>query len=429
MARFCAAIGLAAMVLAMVPAGWGMAPASGADWAQWRGVNRDGKSAETGLLQEWPADGPPLAWKIAGLGKGYAGVAVTGGKIFTMGDREGTCYIIALDLATQKELWAAKVGAPWGDGGPRCTPTVDGDLVYGLNPNGDLVCVQAADGKEVWRKNFGKDFGGKMMSGWGYSESPLVDGEKLVCTPGAKDAQIVALNKKTGETIWKAAMPDFGNKGQGGAGYASIIISEAGGVRQYITLTGRGGIGVAAKDGKFLWGYNKVANGTANVPTPIVSGDYVFLTSGYGDGGAALLKLSAADGGVKAEEVYWLEAGTFQNHHGGMVLVGDHLYGGHGHNRGLPVCIELKTGKPVWKADKQPGSGSAAVAFADGCFYLRNENAVMVLIAATPEGYQLKGSFKLAAKNGPSWPHPVISGGKLFLRDNDNLMCYDIQKK
>jgi outer membrane protein assembly factor BamB len=425
MARVGAWMALVVMV-AMVAS---TAPAAAPDWPQWRGLNRDGKSPDTGLAQEWPEGGPPLAWKATGIGKGYSSVAVTGGKIYTMGDRQGSEYVICLDLANQKELWATKIGQPWGDGGPRCTPTVDGDLVYAISPHGDLLCVEAASGKEVWRKKFDTDFGGKMMSGWAYSESPLVDGERLVCTPGGKDAVIVALNKKTGETIWKCAMPTVGPKGNLGAGYSSIVISEAGGVRQYVTLIGKGLISAAAKDGKFLWGYNKVANGTANITTPIVSGDYVFGSSAYGTG-AGLLKLSAdGSGGIKAEEVYFLDANTFQNHHGGLVLVGDHLYAGHGHGAGLPKCIDFKTGRIVWQADKAPGGGSAAVTFADGNVYFRYESGLMALVAATPDGYKLKSTFKILVKTGPSWPHTTIQDRKLFIRDNDTLMCYDIAKK
>jgi len=410
-------------VICVMAMAW-TATAADPDWPQWRGINRDGKSAETGLLASWPEGGPPLAWKATGIGKGYSGVSIAGGKIFTMGDREGSEFLICLDLGgDHKELWATKVGAPYGDGGPRCTPTTDGDLVFALSPHGDFVCCQMADGKEVWRKKFDKDFGGKMMSGWSYSESPLVDGDNVICTPGGKEALVVALNKKTGETVWKSTGQDMG-----GAGYASIVISQGGGVKQYVTIMGRGAIGVAAKDGKILWTYGKIANGTANIPTPIVTGDFVFVSTAYKTG-AALLKLSAADGGVKAEEVYFLAPDVFQNHHGGMVLVGDYLYAGHGHNAGQPVCIELKTGKIVWRGEKGPGDGSAAVCFADGNVYFRFQNGQMMLVGANPEKFENKGVFRLASVTGNSWPHPVIQGGKLFIRDNDTLLAYDIKKK
>ncbi|MBI5394490.1 MAG: PQQ-like beta-propeller repeat protein [Verrucomicrobia bacterium] len=405
------------------------APMLWGDWAQWRGPNRDGLCAETGLLKEWPAEGPKLLWKTTGLGRGYAGVAIAAGRIFTTGDREKSQWIIALDLKTQKELWAAKVG-PGRPDGPRCTPTVDGNLVFGVGTHGDLLCADAATGKELWRVNFTNDFGGQMMTHWGYSESPLVDGNKLVCTPGAKNAALAALDKKTGKVIWKCAAPDFGAQGKDGAGYSSPVIGEGAGVRQYITLSGRGLVSAAAADGTFLWGYNRVANKTANIPTPVVNGDHVFCSSGYGTG-AALLKLAASgNGGVKANEVYFLAAKEFQNHHGGMVMLGGHLYAGHGHNAGSPICIEWKTGKVAWGGEQPgPGTGSAAVLYADGRLYFRYENGVMALFEATPKACNLKGSFELASKLGKSWPHPVIDDGKLYIRDQDVLLCYDVKKR
>lgn len=395
------------------------------DWPQWRGPNRDGISAEKGLMKEWPAAGPTLLWQAKGLGGGYASVAIANGKIYTLGQRNKGTSLICLDEATQKEIWATALES----GEPNCTPTVDGDLVYALGRKGDLLCADAKTGKELWRKNFGTDFGGKMMSGWGYSESPLVDGDRLICTPGAGQAMIVALNKKTGETIWSAPMPEIkGDRGRDGAGYSSVVISKAAGVKQYIQLTGRGVISVDAEKGQPLWSYNKVANGTANIPTPIVKDDLVFCSSGYGTG-AALLKIVRDGTTLKAEEVYFLSARDMQNHHGGMILVGDHVYCGNGHNQGFPLCVELKTGKIAWSQPRGAGDGSAAVAYADGHLYFRYQNGIMALIEATPEAYRLKGSFKLASVKGQSWPHPAISNGKLYLRDQDNLMCYDLRGK
>jgi outer membrane protein assembly factor BamB len=393
------------------------------DWPQWRGPRRDAVSTDRGLLQAWPKEGPPLLWTAKGLGRGYSSVSIAGGKIFTMGDRGKEQFLIALDMASQKELWAARVGQPWGDGGPRCTPTVDGDLVYGLSPHGDLVCVETASGKERWRKNLPRDFHGHMMSGWGYSESPLVDGDKLICTPGGREATLVALNKKTGEVIWRAVVPEGD-----GAGYASAVISQAAGIRQYVQLLGRGIVGVAAKDGKFLWRYNRIANGTANIPTPLVKDDLVFCSTGY-DAGSALLRLIADGDGVKAEEVYFLKSRDLQNHHGGLVLVGDYVYGGHGHNNGSPVCVDLKSGKITWRKDRGPGSGSAAVVYADGELYFRYQDGLMALIEASPEGYKAKGTFKIPhSDRAPSWAHPVVAGGKLYLREQDRIMCYDLRQ-
>jgi outer membrane protein assembly factor BamB len=268
-----------------------------------------------------------------------------------------------------------------------------------------------------------------MMSGWGYSESPLVDKDRLVCTPGGNDAVIVALQRETGDVVWKAAMPEgaIWKHGLDGAGYSSIVVSEAGGIRQYVQLTGRGVISVAADDGRFLWAYDRVANTTANIPTPIVIDDYVFCSSGYGTGAALLQIVGDAAKGLQANEVYFLKAKDLQNHHGGMVHLGDHIYLGHGHNEGFPLCIEWKTGKAAWRPGRGPGSGSAAVLYADGNLYFRYEDGVMALIEATPTSYHLKGKFTLASVKDKSWPHPVIAAGKLYIRDADTLLCYDVR--
>lgn len=398
--------------------------ASGGDWPSWRGPNRDGISKETGLLASWDEGGPPLVWKAQGLGGGYASVIVVKGRIFTTGTEQGQTTVVALDLKSGKKLWSAPVGS---GGGPNCTPTYDDGLVYALSKKGDLVCLDAETGDLKWRKNFPRDFGGKMMSGWGYSESPLIDGDRLICTPGAKDAAMAALNKKTGETIWKTSIDDLGRRGRDGAGYSSIVVAEVGKIRQYVQLMGRGLIAVNAKDGRFLWNYNRIANGTANIPTPIVKDNFVFCSSGYG-AGAALLKLTAKGDGVEAEEVYFQPGNKLQNHHGGMICVGDYIYFGHGHNKGFPICVNMLSGKVAWFKGRGPGSGSAAIVYAEGRLYFRYQSGDMALIEATPEGYREHGTFKIPKSSGPSWPHPVVSGGKLFLRAQDVLFCYDIKK-
>lgn len=408
----------------------GLAAGTGAvaaDWPQFRGPNRDGKSAETGLLKEWPAEGPPLAWRIDGLGKGYSSVAIAGDRIYTMGDRDKSQFVIALDRKTRREAWATRAGNEWRDGGARSTPTVDGDRVYAISAHGDMVCLAVADGREIWRKNYAKDFGGKMMSGWGCSESPLVDGDRLICTPGGRDAAIVALDKKSGDVIWKARVPDLGPDGLDGAGYASVVVSQACGIRQYVQLLGRGVVGVAAKDGRFLWGYNRIANKHANIATPIVHGDFVFCSTSYETGSAFLRLVPAKNGGIDCNEVYFLDQRDFQNHHGGVVLVDGHLYGGHGRNQGFPTCIEMKTGRILWK-DRGPGNRSAAVAYADGNLYFRYEEGTVALIEATPKALRVASTFKLpTTRNGPSWPYPAILDGHLYLRHGDALLCYDIR--
>jgi outer membrane protein assembly factor BamB len=402
------------------------------DWFQWRGPQRDGKSTETGLLDEWPKEGPKLLWtakdvnKGKSVGAGYASLAIAAGRIYTMGDRDGGEHVVCLDLATGKMLWSTKIAPQYGDGGARCTPTVDGDRVYGLSPHGILSCVDAGKGGVVWQKDLKKDFGGRMMSGWNYSESPLVDGDKLVCTPGGKEAVMVALNKASGEVIWKCAAPQ-----DSGAGYASIVTAEVGGIKQYVTLLGSelGLIGVQADTGKLLWNYERVANGTANIPTALVHDDYVFASTAYG-AGAVLLQLAPdGNGGIRASEKYFLRGNKLQNHHGGMVMLGDYVYGGHGHGDGQPFCLEWKTGTLKWGPERGAGDGSAAVVYADGHLYYRWQNNVVGLVEATPEGYYLKSDFQLPrGTSSPGWQHPVIHDGKLYIRGNDQVLCYDIRR-
>jgi outer membrane protein assembly factor BamB len=402
----------------------------GVEWKQWRGAERDGISPDKGLLDEWPAEGPELLWKATGLGRGFSSLSISDGRIFTMGDTSDGEFAIALALDDGKELWRTRIGDVWepqGYAGPRCTPTVDGQLLFALGPHGDLVCLRTANGKELWRRNLRDEFGGAVPN-WGFSESPLVDGDKLVCTPGGDEAGIVALDKNKGTEIWRAAIPPLGDVGRGGAGYSSIVISDGGGVRQYVQLMAHGAVGVAAQDGKFLWGYSKIANRTAVIPTALVDGDFVFVSSGY-QTGAALLKLSpSGDGGVKAEEQYFLTGKEMQNHHGGMIMLGDYVYCGHGHNAGAPTALEWKTGKVAWRHNRGPGTGSAAVAYADGNLYFRFENGVMALIGATPDDYHEHGKFEIPGAQPPSWSHPVVIGGRMYLREQDALLCYDVRK-
>lgn len=396
------------------------------EWSGWRGPNRDGISAEKGLQKVWPKGGPRLVWKAKDAGRGFAGLSIAGGKIYTMGRKDKTDFIEAFSQDEGKPVWRTPIGES-GDA-PTGSPTFDDGLVYAISNGGQLVCCDAENGTIVWEKSLEKDFGGRMMSSWGFSESPLVDGDRLVCTPGGREAMIVALNKKTGETVWKSAVPELGEKGQDGAGYSSIVISHACGVKQYVQLTGRGVIGVNAADGQFLWAYNKVANGTANIPTPILRDDYVFCSTGYGTG-SALLKVVKEGEKLSVREEYFLDAKTLQNHHGGLILVGDHLYGGHGHNNGFPVCFEFLTGKSKWPVKRGPGEGSAAVVYADGNLYFRYESGKMALIGADPAQYELHGTFDIPKGGDPSWSHPVVLGGKLYLREQDDLMCYDISEK
>lgn len=409
------------------PAGATPAAAS-SDWFQWRGPNRDGVSTETGLDLEWGEAGPELAWKSSGMGSGYSSVSIWEGHLYTLGDREGGCKLICVNLENGEVVWTAETG---GGGDSNGTPTVDpaSGLVFGVSKGGDLLAADAKTGEVKWKKNYGADFGGSMMSQWGYSESPLVDGDLLICTPGAPDALLAALDKMTGEVVWKTDVSgeDLGNAGKDGAGYGSVVISNGGGVKHYVQMVGRGLVGVSAENGELLWNYNRIANGTANVPTPIISGDYVFGSSGYNDGGSALLRLrKSGSNGVSVKEEYYLANTELQNHHGGMILLDGHVYLGEGHNNGFPQCIELESGKVKWDKQRGAGTGSAAIAYADGHLFFRYEDHTMALIEASPDEYRLKSSFRLASSNGKSWPQPVIHQGRLYLRDQDELLCYDI---
>ena len=400
------------------------------DWPQWRGPGRDGKSAETGLIKNWDKTPPKHLWTMEGMGEGFASVSVAKGALYTTGNVKDGQAIIKVNLADHTVAWTKVVteGKPKHDfGGSRCTPTVDGDFLYAVTSDGRISCLGAGDGEIVWTHAF-KEWGGRMHSGWGFSESPLVDGDLVLCTPGGGDAMIVALNKKTGAEVWKSAVPKVGDKGGDGAGYSSIVIGNGAGVKQYVTLVGRGVIGVRASDGKYLWGYNRVANGTANIPTPVTDGDYVFASSGYGTG-SCLLKLSRDGDGVKADEVYFLEPKTFENHHGGFILSDGYIYSGAKHNKGFPICVEMKTGEVKWGGDIRPeGSGSAAVTMADSQIIFRYQDGKLALVNATPSGYELHGTFKPVYQERESWAHPVVSNGLLYLREQNKLMCYDLHE-
>lgn len=421
----------------------------GDDWPQWRGPNRDGKSAESGLLPNWQDKAPALQWTVEGMGRGYASLAIVDGRAYTTGNFEDGQGVVAVDTSTGDVIWRRTItdAVPQHSyEGSRCTPTVDGENLYVVTSDGQIACLKKEDGTIVWKRSLRDDWQGRMMSNWGFSESPLVDGDRVVCTPGGPGATIVALNKLTGEEIWRSAPPapaaapaeeappEQGRRGRrrrGGGGasaaYSSIVISHAAGVKQYVQLIGSGIIGVRADDGQFLWQYGRIANTTANIPTPIVTGDYVFTSTGYG-AGAALLRLIADGEGLQAEEVYFLDGGTFQNHHGQMILVDGHVYAGHQHGNGFPICVELETGEIVWGGNiRGAGRGSAAITFADGQLIFRYQDGTLALIAATPEGYQLNGTLTPAYQEDKSWSHPVVVDGKLYLREQDKLMCYDVR--
>ncbi len=389
---------------------------AGTDWPQWRGPERNGVSTETGLLKQWPAGGPATVWSKTGLGSGYGTVAIKGDRIYVQGAQGSQSVVFALNLADGEVVWTRPLGKSLNQergGGPRGTPTVDGDRVFALSEAGDLACLQAKDGSVVWARNILADFGGSNIE-WLISESPLVDGGRVYVTPGGSKGGVVALDQATGKTVWAATgLTDP-------AGYSSCIAADVQGVRTIMTLTSRSGVGLRASDGKVMWRYTKVANDTANVTTPVFSKDKVFYTSAYNTG-AALLSLAAAGGEVKASEVYFSR--EMMNHHGGVVLVNGYLYG---FSNAILMCTEFETGKVMWR-DRSVGKGS--LTYADGQLYLLGEGNVVGLAEASPAGYAEKGRFRIADQGWPSWAHPVVSNGKLYIRNQGVLASYDIKAR
>jgi outer membrane protein assembly factor BamB len=424
-----AGLSAAAGAFAPAPAGRG-----GNDWPQWRGPNRDDVSRETGLLQDWPAGGPKLLWTYDDAGAGFSGPAVVGDVLYTMGAKDEKEWLYALDVRGPKQLWAAEVGPllvnGWGDG-PRGTPTVDGEYVYALGGQGHLVCVKAATGDKVWTKRLKEDLGGAFQGVWGYTESPLVDGDQVVCTPGGPNGSVAAFDKKTGEVRWRTkGLPDK-------ASYASLVSADFGGDRQYVGMTEDHIVGVA-RDGRVLWSFARKGP-VAAIPTPVVSGDLVFVTSAY-DAGCVLLRVQSEGGKFRAEEVY-REDQKFErmvNHHGGVVLVEGHLYGYSEGKKGRGPsqweCQELKTGNVLWGEGKALGKG--ALTYADGRLYCYSEKeGTAALAAASPKGWEEHGRFtipqqtKLKRKAGLIWTHPVVANGRLYLRDQDLIFCYDVKAR
>lgn len=388
-------------------------PATG--WHQYGGLHRDGRSSDTGLAASWPEAGPRLLGTAKNLGTGYSSVSVGGGRILTMGGRGDDECVICLDDTSLAERWVTRIGRTRPDGmgaGPRGTPTIDDDRVYALGANGDLACLAIDDGRVLWGGNILDAFNAKNIT-WGVSESPLVDGERVIVTPGGPGAAIVALDKRTGKPAWKAAVP-----GNPQTGYSSCIVIETGGVRQYVNFLHTGVVGVRADNGQVLWGNAASANGTANCSSPLEWRGHVFSASGYGTGGA-LVKLSGGRTGVTAALVY--QTKDMKSHHGGMVIDGDHLYGT---DEGVLKCLDVATGRVLW-ADRSVGKGS--VAYADGSVILRGEEGSVALVEATPKSYVERGRFMPVNRSErPAWPHPVVTGGRLYLRDQDSLAVYGL---
>ena len=384
---------------------------TGGEWPQWRGANRDGISKETGLLKQWPAEGPALVWKATGAGGGYSSFSIANGRLYTMGLRGDREHIIAFNVADGKEVWATPHGKAFrndrGDG-PRGTPTVDGERLYALGGSGDLSCLDTKTGRSIWTMNVLSKFGGSNIT-WGISESPLVIGEKVLVNAGGPGASIVALKKTDGSLIWKSQSDE--------AGYSSAIPVEVGGVTQVVFFTGIRALGLDLRDGRLLWEYARPSNDVANVATPVARLNRVFISSDYGTGGG-LVEIKA-DG--KAQEVYFTK--DMRNHHSSSVLIGDHLYGFSG---SILTAMRFDTGEIAWR-DRSVGKGS--LTYADGHFYCLSEHGVVGLVEATPTAYREKGRFQIQQGSLNTWTHPVVAGGRLYLRDQDTIYAFDVREK
>lgn len=389
--------------------------APGGSWPQFRGPDRDNISSETGFLDEWPDGGPKLRWEKKKLGEGFSTVSIADGKIFTMGNQGNNEVLQALDEATGTEVWSIKTGGTaYRDGmgdGPRGTPTVDGDRVYALGASGDLICVGIDNGEVIWQRNILKDYEGNNIQ-WGISESVLIDGKQLICYPGGKLATIAGLDKLTGRGLWRSSV-----QGMPKASYSSAVLIEFGGERMVVNYVHTGVVAIRAKNGDVLWGYPSSANDVANCSSPVYSDGMVYTASGYGTG-CAMFKLKP---GGKADVAYTNK--EMKNHHGGMVVLDGHVYG---FDEQILKCVDIKTGNTVWQ-NRSVGKGS--LTYADGHLYLRSENGPVALCVASPKGYEEKGRFDPPNRsNKPAWAYPVVCGGRLYLRDMDSLVVYDIKK-
>ena len=399
------------------------------DWPQWRGPERDGISKETGLLSEWPEEGPALVWKKTGLGGGDSTPSIAAGRIYGMSNRGDDEVVWALSEKDGREIWASRIGPAYdqrynqSNEGPGSTPTVDGDHLYLVGMAGNIACLRAEDGKVLWQRSMTQDFGGSVPP-WSYRESPLIDGDRVICTPGGSKATIVALDKKTGKNVWTRHIPDGRSPG---AGYSSPIAIDFDGRRQYVQFTADAVVGVAAEDGKLLWSYENPSNKHGiNCSTPLFHDGWVFAASAYGNGGGAVTLSSGAEGAITAEEVYFTN--RMRNHHGGMIILDGALYGANGGNSGgFLACIDFRTGEQHWR-DRNAPKGS--ITYADGRIYLRGEDGTLILVEPNSERFIERGRFSQPDRSdSPAWAYPVIANGKLYIRDHDLLLCYDVTAK
>ena len=401
------------------------ASATAADWPVFHGPDGSNKSPDTNLLKEWPEGGPKLLWQIDGLGSGYSSVSVVNGMIYTAGninegseeEPEAKSIVTALDM-DGNVVWTAQNGEGWTKNfpGTRGTPTVDGDRVYDESPFGNVICLNAKTGERIWELNILDEFEGENII-WALSESLIVDGNNLICCPFGKRAGMVALDKQTGKIVWTSE----GSEDK--AGYGTPKLVEYEGLRMLLTMNQKAVVGVNADSGKLLFRHPHETKYDVNVLIPVFHDGQVFVSSGYGTG-SQMLKLNVDGKNVSAEQVW--ENKEFDNHHGGVILLNGYIYGTN--MKGKWLCVDWKTGETKWS---EKGIGKGSLTYADGLLYgyhEREQKRTVGLIKPSPDAYELVSEFQLPEGGaGKCWAHPVVIGGRLYIRHGDLLFAYDVK--
>lgn len=395
------------------------------EWTEWKGPNRDGKSFSTGLLDHWPKAGPTLLWKAAGLGEGYSNFAFYDDKMFTEGDFDGECYVIAMDRENGRILYKIHIG-PGGElggyFGPKSTPATDGTYLFALNQQGYLLCAELETGRTVWSINLHTELGGRVTPSkaaadihWGYAELPLVDGNRLLCIPGGTDGTVAALDKTTGKVLWRSKdLTDL-------ASYTSIVPITVDGVPMYLVLTDMSVTGLRPETGEILWHADFPGYGVCS--DPVYADGVVFASSAYNVGAVAYRVQKNEDGMFMATEIYADK--KIDNKHFGTIYHDGYLYTMT--DRGSLVCLEMKTGQVQWE-ERRRLRARCAIGYVDGHLILRAENSgELILVAATPEKYVEQGRFTPPDRSDQNaWTYPIVVRKKLYVRDQDTVYCYDL---
>lgn len=392
----------------------------GNEWPSFHGPDRSNKSPETGLLSEWPQKGPELLFTVSGLGEGYSSVSIAGGMIFTAGNVDKQPWVKAFDL-NGNQLWKTPAGRSWSTTasyassytGARGTPTYNDGVVYYLGEMGRLSAMEAATGNELWVKELSEEFDAPDTE-YGYSESVYIDGDRLYVRPAGKKGYKVCLDKNDGSLIWaNTEIP-------GVEGYSSPVVHDFGGYRQIVGASSAGYYGVDAATGKLLWLVDFINQHACNITDAVVSDEHVFVTSGYGRG-SMMFRLNVSGDSIVPQKVWEFE--PFDNHHGGVILHEGYLYGSGSQSKGW-FCVDFLTGEQKWRATGE----EAAITFADGMLYILGQRGTMTLVRATPDKYEVAGSFRVPeGGKGMCWAHPVVCGGRLYIRHDDRLFVYDVK--